>query len=53
MLFRSLRLSDRGVGRVRRLLSEKRWQWFGAFDGTLADREVEGVGVAEHHRARW
>ena len=31
-----LRLSDRGVGRVRRLLSEKRWQWFGAFDGTLA-----------------
>lgn len=31
-----LRLPERGVGRLRRLVSEKRWQWFGAFDDDLA-----------------
>jgi hypothetical protein len=31
-----LRLGERGVGRLRRLLSEKRWQWFAAFDDELA-----------------
>lgn len=31
-----LRLSERGVGRLRRAISEKRWQWFGAFDESLA-----------------
>lgn len=31
-----LRLAERGVGRFRRAVSEKRWQWFGALDGRLA-----------------
>ena len=32
-----LRLRERGVGRFRRAVSEKSWQWFSAFD--------EGIGV--------
>lgn len=31
-----LRLAQRGVGRLRRAISEKRWQWFGAFDERIA-----------------
>ena len=31
-----LRLSERGVGWLRRLLSGKRWQWFAAFDDAVA-----------------
>jgi len=31
-----LRLRERGVGRFRRAVSEKRWQWFSAFDENLA-----------------
>lgn len=31
-----LELRDRGVSRIRRAISEKRWQWFSAFDDHLA-----------------
>ena len=31
-----LRLRERGVGRLRRAVSEKRWQWFSAFDENIA-----------------
>lgn len=31
-----LRLDARGVGRLRRTFSEKRWQWFSAFDESIA-----------------
>ncbi len=31
-----LGLAERGVGRLRRALSEKRWQWFAAFDDAVA-----------------
>jgi hypothetical protein len=32
----ALGLADRGVGWLRRLRSEKRWQWFAAFDDAVA-----------------
>ena len=43
----NLCLGERGVGRLRRTVSEKRWQWFSAFDdctavgGALVDAFLE------------
>lgn len=35
------------------LLASQYSQPCGAWRGTVAGRDVEGVGVAERHRARW